>query len=98
MPFANPGCAVRAGQSVRAEIQAPPRSVLTLSRISVQGAGSDRYVFVVQGGQARRKAISVRDVDTLRVEVLEGITPDSRVVEKASGTLVDGSRVEVEEL
>lgn len=94
MAFLNEGCAVRAGQSVRAEVDVDPRSALVLPRAALQGASSSPYVFVVDGNRARRTSVTVQDIDAVQVEVLSGLSAADRVVTGPFDTITDGAQVE----
>ena len=74
MPFENKNCAVKAGQSVRAELMTPARTAIVLSRKAVKGSPDTAYVFTVQDNVIVRKSVSVRDIDINRVEILSGLS------------------------
>ena len=95
MAFANPDCAVKAGQSVRAEVKVDPRSATVLPRRAIQGAGEDRYVYLVTNAQAKRRPVKITDIDADRVEILDGLTSGETVVLTASEPLYDGARIEL---
>ena len=95
MAFKNPDCAVKAGQSVRAEIDMPTRSGLTLPRQAVWGSGTSAHVFVVDDNTAIRRPISMRDVDANRIEILSGLNGEERVVLSSSVPIKDGNKVEI---
>mgnify|MGYP005752427207 CR=1 FL=1 len=94
MAFANPDCAVKAGQSVRAAVDVGSRSATVLPRRAVQGTGEDRYVYIVENAQAKRRPVKVSDFDADRVEILEGLKRGEKVVLTASGPLYDGAKTE----
>ncbi|MEP6357435.1 MAG: efflux RND transporter periplasmic adaptor subunit [Halioglobus sp.] len=95
MAFLNEGCAVRAGQSVRAEVDVDPRAALVLPRAVLQGTSSSPYVFVVDGDRARRTSVTVQDIDAVSVEVLSGLSAADRVITGQFDTISDGTHVEV---
>ena len=95
MAFANPDCAVKAGQSVRAEVEVDPRSATVLPRRAIQGTGEDRYVYLVTNAQAERRPVKITDIDADRVEILDGLTIGETVVLTASEPLYDGARIEL---
>lgn len=96
MAFTNKGCAVRAGQSVRAEIDVDPRPALVLPRAALQGTNSSSYVFVVDGDRARRASVTVRDIDAVRVEILSGVNEADMVITGPFDALGDGIQVAVD--
>jgi HlyD family secretion protein len=57
--------------------------------------GEQGTVFVVQAGVAHRRAIRIGSDNGLRMEILEGLSPDDEVVQRPSGALTDGAAVEV---
>jgi len=98
MAFLNEGCAVRAGQSVRAEVDVDPRATLVLPRAALQGTSSSPYVFVVDGDRARRTSVTIQDIDAVSVEVLSGLSAADRVITGPFDTISDGDQVEVNAL
>ena len=96
MGFANEGCAVRAGQSVRAEIDVDPRPALVLPRVALQGSSASPHVFIVEGNSARRVSVSVRDIDAVRVEILSGVSESDTIIIGPSEAMIDGAKVEVD--
>lgn len=93
----NPDYVLKPGLFVRAELIPEPREVLTVPRNSVLGPPDARYVFVEDGGIARRRAVTLRELDTQRMEVLEGLLPGDGVLGGPRLSLLsDGSSVEVE--
>ena len=80
MPFKNQNCAVKAGQSVRAEINTGDRAVLRLPRTAVRGTGSARHVIVMAGNSTQQRRVQIRDLDARFVEVVSGVGKDDRVV------------------
>lgn len=94
MVFLNEGCAVRAGQSVRAEVDVDPRPALVLPRAALQGTSSSPYVFVVDGDRARRTTVTVQDIDAVQVEVLSALSAADRVITGPLDKISDGTQVE----
>ncbi len=93
----NPDYTLKPGLFVRAELIPPPREVLTVPRESVLGPPDARYVFVEEDGVARRRAVVVRELDTRRMEVVEGLVPGDDVIGGPRLSLVsDGAPVESE--
>ena len=96
MAFLNEGCAVRAGQSVRAEVDVDPRPALVLPRATLQGTSTAPYVFVVKGDSAHRATVTVRDIDAVRVEILSGLSASDLIILGPLEALRDGTKVEID--
>jgi len=93
----NPDYVLKPGLFVRVELIPEPREVLTVPRESVLGPPGARYVFVEEGGVARRRPVTVRELDTRRMEVVEGLLPGDPVIGGPRLSLVsDGAPVEPE--
>lgn len=97
MPFVNEGCAVKAGQSVRAEIAVPERPALVLPRQAIHEGSGSAYVYRVQNGRTLRQPVTFRDLDVDRVEVLAGLESADVVALNSSQTLKDGMEVTTED-
>lgn len=80
MPFKNPNCVVKAGQSVRAEINTGDRKTLRLPRNVVRGSGSSRHVLLLIDDTVQQQTINTRDVDARFVEVVSGIGSNDEIV------------------
>lgn len=96
MPFENKDCAVKAGQSVRAEIITPARTAITLPRKAVRGSQDTPYVYLVRDNIIVRQRITARDIDVNRVEILSGITVSDNVIISSSTPLEDGIKVTID--
>lgn len=94
MAFVNPDCGVKAGQSVRAEVDVDPRSATVLPRSAVHGTGDARYVYIAADTQVHRRPVKVSDIDADRVEIMGGLTDEDKVIVTASGPLYDGAKIE----
>ena len=90
MPFVNKGCAVKAGQSIRAEITAPERPALVMPRQAIHEGSGSAYVYRVQNGRTVRQPVTFRDLNVDRVEVLTGLESTDVVALDSSQTLRDG--------
>jgi RND family efflux transporter MFP subunit len=80
VPIENPELAVRPGLFAKAELFPEARAALVLERAAVLGAGERRYVFVEEEGAARRRPVRVRELDALRLEVIDGLGEGDRVL------------------
>lgn len=96
MAFLNEGCAVRAGQSVRAVVDVDSRPALVLPRAALRGISTSPYVFVAKGDSARRVTVTVRDIDAVQVEILSGLSEADLVIVAPLDTLRDGTKVEID--
>ena len=94
----NEGCAVKAGQSVRAEITVPERPALVLPRQAIHEGSGFTYVYRVQNGRTFRQPVILRDLDVDRVEVVAGLEGADVVALDSSQTLKEGMEVTTENL
>lgn len=85
---------LRIGMSVEANIvtREKPNAVL-IPADAVQGS----YVYVLDGGVARRREIKVGIRGTRAIEVLEGLAQNERVISPIGATVADGRHVRVAE-
>jgi len=85
------------GSFVRLEIPAGERKAMLLPREAVRETGQLTGVFTVDGsGQAHYRLVKATLFDTKRMEILAGLEPGERVVEKINADLTDGIAVEVQ--
>lgn len=94
MPFLNPDCAVKAGQSVRAVIEGEPKAILTLPREVVQGIGAKQFVWVIINGKAVPRDVQTRDFNAQRLEVVTGVTTTDSIVGSHFESLSEGMLLE----
>lgn len=80
LPIRNSEYELKPGLFVRAELIPERREVVVVSRGSVMGLSGSRYVFIEEAGLARRRDVTVRELDTRRMEVLDGLTPGDGVL------------------
>jgi len=80
IPIENPELLVRPGLFAKAELFPTARPALVLDRGAVLGAGERRYVYRAVEGSARRQFVQVRELDALRVEIVEGLEDDDSVL------------------
>jgi RND family efflux transporter MFP subunit len=93
----NPDLAIKPGLFAEAQLLPEPRQVAAIDRTAVLGAGDDRHVFVESGGHAKRRRVQVRDLDALRLEVVDGLAEGERVlIGPDLSRLADGTPVSVE--
>ncbi|HVY81549.1 MAG TPA: efflux RND transporter periplasmic adaptor subunit, partial [Steroidobacteraceae bacterium] len=88
----------RPGMFARGEIEITRAASATLPLASVIVRDGYSYVFVVNDKQGvERRRIETGTVRDGRVEVLSGLQPTERVVERGAGFLKDGDRIRVVE-
>ena len=88
----------RPGMFARGEIETSRSSAATLPLASVLVRDGYSYVFVVNDKQGvERRRIETGTVRNGRVEVVSGVQPGDRVVERGAGFLKDGDRIRVVE-
>ncbi len=88
----------RPGMFARGEIEVSRSAASTLPLASVQVRDGFSYVFVVNDKQGvERRRIQTGALRNGRVEVLSGIAPTDRVVERGAGFVKDGDTIRVVE-
>jgi len=96
--LANPKERLRAGQYalVRAEL-ADPTERLTLPVAAVGNLSGQDHVWLIEGGRLARRAVTLgrRDAREGRVEVLQGLTPDSQVLAARFDNLREGTQAAI---
>jgi membrane fusion protein (multidrug efflux system) len=60
----------------------------------VLGAGQDRYVYVVDNGVARRRAVTVGQENNGRIEIVSGLTSGQRLITAPLDEISEGRAVE----
>jgi len=80
LPISNEDLAIKPGLFAQAELLPEPRQVTVVDRGAVLGVEGSRYVFVDQGGTADRRPIKARDLDAMRLEVLDGLSAGEYVL------------------
>jgi RND family efflux transporter MFP subunit len=89
LPIRNPDLAIKPGLFAKAELFPDPRQVTVIERRGVLGSASDRYVFVPEDGRAVRRSVRVRDLDAMRLEVMEGLEPGMSVLVPPPGKVLE---------
>jgi RND family efflux transporter MFP subunit len=80
LPIVNENLEIKPGLFAQAEVLPQPRPVTVVDRGAVLGVEGNRYVFLDEGGTASRRAIKARDLDALRLEVIEGLAAGEYVL------------------
>ena len=97
LPIRNSDYALKPGLFARAALLPKPRDVVVIPRGSVMGPSDARYVFVDDGGVARRRDVTVRELDTRRMEVIGGLAPGEGVLGGPNLARVsDGAAIAIE--
>jgi len=98
--LANPDYRIKPGMFTRAEFFPPARDVLTLDRKALLGIEGNNYVFVADSmGRAKRVDVRVKQINTTRVEVLEGLMEGAEVLSGPMvGSLIEGMPVHIENI
>jgi len=84
------------GMSAKARIGVEPRTILAIPRTCIVGSFQSPQVYVVQGGIASLKSISIGAEYGTDIEVLSGLTEGDVVVSGGVNNLRDGATVEIE--
>jgi RND family efflux transporter MFP subunit len=96
--LANPGETLRAGQYALARaVLADDADRLTLPASAVGNTSGQDHVWVIEGGVLARRAVTVgrRDAVSGRVELLQGVTPESQVLAARFDNLREGAKAAV---
>jgi len=85
---------LRPGMYGRARIQVGlHKQSLTVPESAVQLSNNQRYVFVIEGGKAQRRAVTIGVDGGTVLEVLSGLKADDLIVVAGRDALADGSPV-----
>lgn len=80
------------------ELMPEARKVLVASRKFILGGDGAHYAFIAENGRAKKIALSTRDLDAERVEILSNVPDGTELIGGANiGRLVDGIAVKTEE-
>jgi RND family efflux transporter MFP subunit len=93
--LANPGETLRAGQYALARaLLADDRDRLTLPAAAVGTTAGQDHVWLIENGTLARRAVTLgrRDEPQGRVEVLQGVTPESQVLAARFDNLREGAK------
>jgi len=96
--LANPGESLRAGQYALARATlADDRERLTLPVGAVGSTAGQDHVWLIEGGTLARRAVTVgrRDERQGRIELLQGVEPDSQVLAARFDNLREGAKAVV---
>ena len=88
---------LRAGMFGRAAFAAGAREALLVPQSAVLERGQVRSVYVLEGGVARLRLVTLGEPHDNRREVLSGLTPGDKILVAPPALLSDGSRIAVQE-
>ena len=89
---------IKPGLFARVEIFPEPRQILVVPRMAVMGYESN-YVFVNNNGIAVRVPVTIRELDTARVEIIRGLSQgQSVIVGNNLSRLREGSSIQIREV
>ena len=86
---------LKPGMLLTVRIEAAARAAPSIPELALVGEGEDSFVFVVDGGKAKRIPVRPGARQNGRIEVLSGIRPGQRVVTEGIVKIADGQRVTV---
>jgi multidrug efflux pump subunit AcrA (membrane-fusion protein) len=86
---------LRSGMFGRALFRTGSRTVTAVPAAAVREQGQLRSVFVVSGGVARARLVTLGGAYQQWREVLSGLSPGEKIVSPLPDALIDGSTVEV---
>lgn len=94
----NPDLAIKPGLFAKVTLYPDPRRATVVARGAVKGIAGDNYVFVPDGGTARRRPVQINDLDAERVEILAGLEQgELALVGPNLPDLKDGAPIAVQE-
>jgi membrane fusion protein, multidrug efflux system len=93
----NPDYKILPGLYCRVEIMPEPRKALVVARTAILGPDGSRYAFTEQNGRAKKIALSTREVDGERVEILSNVPEGTELLAGPNLSLLsDGAAVKVD--
>ena len=95
----NPDYKILPGLYARVELLPEARKTLVVDRKAILGPDGSRYAFTAQSGRAKKIALSTREVDGERVEILSNVPEGTELLVGPNlSQLADGVAVKVETL
>jgi len=92
----NPGHLLKPGMFARTEVALKERpNTLAVPREAVFEEGGKRFLFVVEGSQAFRRAVTTGIEQGQLIEVVEGVKDEDKVIIRGQESLRDGSAIRV---
>lgn len=97
MALPNPGYKILPGLYCRVELIPEARKALVVSRKAILGPDGSRYAFTAQNGRAKKIALSTREIDGERVEILSNVPEGTELLTGPNlSQLADGVPVTIE--
>jgi membrane fusion protein (multidrug efflux system) len=91
----NPDHRIKPGMYAEVEWISGRRSALVVPIVSLVERTGEKFVFLVDGGQARLKSIAIGAVVGDVIEIVSGLKGDEKVVTTGAGQLNDGDKIKV---
>ena len=88
---------LRPGMYTNTNINFGERNIILLQDMSIQKqiGSNEKFVFVVEDGIAKRRAVKTGKVYDNTIEIISGIEAGEVIVTKGAGRLIDGDKVEI---
>ncbi len=97
LPIDNKDRRIKPGLYTRVELLPPPRPAIVVDRRVIQGAEGDRFVFLADAGKAIKRAVTIRDLDSSKIEIVAGLIPGEAALAGPNiGRVSEGSLISVE--
>ncbi|MBH9575660.1 efflux RND transporter periplasmic adaptor subunit [Inhella proteolytica] len=99
LSLANPGEQLRAGQYAVASVTLDdPEPRLTLPQTALMGSSGQQAVWVIDGGELKRRLVTVgrQDAKEGRVEILSGVDAKAQVLAARYDNLREGTKAEID--
>lgn len=97
MALPNPGYKILPGLYCRVELIPEARKALVVDRKAILGPDGSRYAFTAQNGRAKKVALSTREIDGERVEILSNVPEGTELLTGPNlSQLADGVPVKTE--
>ena len=92
----NPGGRIKPGMLMAVTITSQPRTAPAVPELAIVNEGEDRFVYTIApDGTAKRVPVTTGGRNNDRVEILDGVTPGTRIVTEGVVKLADGMKVTV---
>lgn len=93
----NPGGRIKPGMLMAVTITSQPRTAPAVPELAIVNEGEARFVYIIApDGTAKRVPVTTGGRSNNRVEILDGVTPGTRIVTEGVVKLADGMKVTVE--
>lgn len=83
------------GQSASVSVKLPHRDGIRLPDSAITAEGNQYFVYTVEQQHAKRIAVSIGQRVDGQVEIIHGVTPGMRIIDKFAGFVRDGEPVNV---